>query len=262
MVSLKLGIDTGLFMDLDLKSAMKIASEIGYEGIEISSFHRINEDEGDEIFDVAASLNLDAFCVQGGNPYTDLDFVKRSIDMASRIGARFVNIGPGVEVREGEEEAGWDETLLIVAELLEYARERGISLAVEPEPRFSRTRSCPALSSYTKDVRKIVKEFPELWTIIDLNHVFAFRESLPTVARMFQDRIANVHVSDQVDRRHFHLMPGRGEIDFGSALKVLEYSGYDEFLTIELHPYHDVAEFAAREAFEYMTNLLYYMDLI
>ncbi len=260
---MKIGINTGLFMDLSLNAAMELISEIGYKGVEISRFHNISKGKGDEIFDMASSLDLEVFCVQGGNPYTDPNFTKKRIEMASRIGARFVNIGPGLPIRSRNDLGPmWDETILTFAKLLEYARERGISLAIEPEPKFDQAPAPCVLSSYSKDVKRVIEEFPELWVIIDLNHIHAFRESLPKVSRMFQDRIASVHVSDQVDRRHFHLMPGKGEIDFASALKVLEYSGYDDFLTVELDPYHNVAEHAAREAFEYFTNLLYYMDMI
>jgi sugar phosphate isomerase/epimerase len=90
-------------MDLDIMSALKLASEIGYEGVEISNFHSIGKEKGDEIFDLASSLNLEVFCVQGGNPYTDPSFTKVRIEMASRIGARFVNLGPGLAVRSKDE---------------------------------------------------------------------------------------------------------------------------------------------------------------
>jgi len=263
VVYLKIGLNTGLFVDLDIMSTLKLTSEIGYEGVEISHFHSIEKERGDEIFDLASSLNLEVFCVQGGNPYTDPSFMKERIEMASRVGARFVNLGPGLPVKsKDDKESRWNDTISTFAELLEYAGERGVSLAVEPEPRFDQVPAPCVLSSYTKDVSRMIDEFPELWTIIDLNHIQAFRESLPKVANMFQDRIAFVHISDQIDRRHLHLMPGKGETDFGSALKMLEYSGYDDFLTIELNPYYDVAEIAAREAFEYLMNLLYHMDMI
>jgi sugar phosphate isomerase/epimerase len=54
-------------------------------------------------------------------------------------------------------------------------------------------------------------------------------------------------------RIHKHLVPGRGAIDFAATLAAIAATGYDGWITVELYPYIDDPDAAAREAFQYMT---------
>ena len=47
-------------------------------------------------------------------------------------------------------------------------------------------------------------------------------------------------------------MPGRGAIDFAATLAEIKKTGYDGWLTVELYPYLDDPDAAAREAREYL----------
>ena len=52
------------------------------------------------------------------------------------------------------------------------------------------------------------------------------------------------------------LVPGHGAIDFAATLRAIEATGYDGWLTVELYPYLDSPDHAAREAREYLTGAL------
>ena len=54
-------------------------------------------------------------------------------------------------------------------------------------------------------------------------------------------------------RIHAHLVPGRGAIDFKATLAAIAKTGYDGWITIELYPYIDDPDAAARVAFDYVT---------
>ncbi len=57
------------------------------------------------------------------------------------------------------------------------------------------------------------------------------------------------HLEDiAVTRVHQHLVPGRGAIDFPATLAAIAETGYDGWLTVELYPYLDDPDAAAREA--------------
>ena len=57
-------------------------------------------------------------------------------------------------------------------------------------------------------------------------------------------------------RVHRHLIPGRGAIDFQATIGAIAATGYDGWLTVELYPYIDSPDEAAREAHQFMTALL------
>ena len=58
------------------------------------------------------------------------------------------------------------------------------------------------------------------------------------------------------DRVHKHLIPGHGVIDLSATLSAIAASGYDGWVTVELYPYVDRPQDAAREAYSYVTGLL------
>ena len=59
------------------------------------------------------------------------------------------------------------------------------------------------------------------------------------------------HLEDiAATRVHHHLIPGEGAIDFAATLQAIRASGYDGWITIELYPYVDDPDVAARTALE------------
>jgi sugar phosphate isomerase/epimerase len=72
-----------------------------------------------------------------------------------------------------------------------------------------------------------------------------------------QPHTRHYHIEDIADTRvHRHLIPGRGAIDFEATIGAIAATGYDGWLTVELYPYIDSPDEAAREAHQYMTALL------
>ncbi len=62
------------------------------------------------------------------------------------------------------------------------------------------------------------------------------------------------HFEDIADTRvHKHLIPGHGAVDFETTLQAIDATGYDGWITVELYPYIDNPDNAAREAHEYLT---------
>jgi sugar phosphate isomerase/epimerase len=60
-----------------------------------------------------------------------------------------------------------------------------------------------------------------------------------------------VHLEDIAGSRvHHHLIPGEGAIDFASVLKALQEIQYNGWVTIELYPYTEDPDYAAKTARE------------
>jgi sugar phosphate isomerase/epimerase len=65
------------------------------------------------------------------------------------------------------------------------------------------------------------------------------------------------HFEDIADTRvHKHLIPGHGTVDFKATLQAIDATGYDGWITVELYPYIDNPDDAAREAREYLTAVM------
>ena len=56
-------------------------------------------------------------------------------------------------------------------------------------------------------------------------------------------------------RVHQHLIPGDGAIDFAATLREIAATDYDGWLTVELYPYIENPDTAAREAHAYLVNV-------
>ena len=69
--------------------------------------------------------------------------------------------------------------------------------------------------------------------------------------------IRHFHLEDiAATRVHHHLVPGEGAIDFAATLRAIQAIGYDGWVTIELYPYVDDPDAAARTALERVSRIL------
>ena len=65
------------------------------------------------------------------------------------------------------------------------------------------------------------------------------------------------HLEDiAATRKHAHLVPGRGAIDFPAVLREIAASGYQGWITVELYPYIDDPDGAGREAKRFLENIV------
>jgi sugar phosphate isomerase/epimerase len=64
------------------------------------------------------------------------------------------------------------------------------------------------------------------------------------------------HLEDiAATRVHKHLIPGHGAIDLKATLAAIRATAYQGWLTVELYPYIDQPQQAARAAFDYLHSL-------
>jgi sugar phosphate isomerase/epimerase len=264
---MKLGINTNVFIDFPFTSFLGEIKNMGYKGVEIARTHPLHEKIDEELNEVKRMLkenNLEVYCIQGGIPHTDLNYAKKRIDLASVIGAKYVNMGPGIEVeRNFKTNGAWTETAEIFSELADYAASRKVLVAIEPEPMIPLSSTRPLLSTY-KEVKRMLNELASdnIGVILDIAHVHVAKENFSEVVNDLSGNIVVVHVSDIVDDRHYHFIPGKGDINFKAVLKVLHKSGFEDFLSVEVYPYFNEPKRAALESIRFLTNLLYEIDII
>ncbi len=174
-----------------------------------------------------------------------IDHTTRALTLARELGAKCITTEPGGPV-EGRK---WADCLKLFVEMLkpvvEHAEKEGVMLLVEPEPDLL----IETADQYLEFAAKI--QSPMLGLNFDIGHFYCVRdEPAPTVHKL-KEHIRHVHLEDiAATRVHHHLIPGEGVIDFASTLKALKDVGYDGWVTVELYPYHESPDHAAKTARE------------
>jgi sugar phosphate isomerase/epimerase len=87
----------------------------------------------------------------------------------------------------------------------------------------------------------------------DVGHAYCVSEDPQDWVERMAEHTVHYHFEDiAATRVHHHLVPGRGAINFAATLRAIQRTGYDGWLTVELYPYLDSPDDAAREAREYL----------
>lgn len=170
----------------------------------------------------------------------------RALTLAKELGAKCITTEPGGPVEAG---ASWSAALKLFVEMFkpvaEHAEKEGVQLLVEPEPGLL-IETADQFEEFMKHI-----DSPAVGMNFDIGHHFCVKDDPgPTIERMAKF-IRHVHLEDiAATRVHHHLVPGEGVIDFGAALRALQKIGYNGWVTIELYPYVDDPDAAARAARE------------
>jgi sugar phosphate isomerase/epimerase len=173
------------------------------------------------------------------------EHTKKALSLAAELGAPCITTEPGGPL-EGRT---WNECLkLFVEELkpvVEHAEKVKVPLLVEPEPDL--------LIETADQYLEFAKHFdsPYLGLNFDIGHFYCVKDDPAETVHKLAPLIKHVHLEDiAATRKHHHLVPGEGVIDFHGTLKALKDVGYADWVTIELYTYHENPDVAARTARE------------
>jgi len=181
-----------------------------------------------------------------------IDHTKRALTLARELGAPCITTEPGGPLEKG---ASWSAALKLFVEMLkpvaEHAEKEGVLLLIEPEPDLLVETADQFLELMQHlDSRAVGLNF-------DVGHFYCVGDDpAPTVHRL-APYIRHFHLEDiAATRVHHHLIPGEGAIDFAAVFQAIRSIGYNGWVTIELYPYVDDPDVAARLAFERVNAIL------
>ena len=179
------------------------------------------------------------------------EHTKRALQLAHDIGAPHITTEPGGPI---EADRTWDEHANIFYEELmpcvEVAEEIGIGLLIEPEPDLLIER----FDQYLEFIERI--DSKQVGLNFDIGHAYCVGEDPQDWVQQMAPHTWHYHFEDIADTRvHQHLIPGHGAIDFAATLRAIQKTGYDGWITVELYPYLDDPDAAAREAHEYLSRI-------
>jgi sugar phosphate isomerase/epimerase len=175
-----------------------------------------------------------------------IDHTKRALTLAKELGAPCITTEPGGPVAPGE---SWEAAMRLFVEMLkpvaEHAEQEGVLLLVEPEPGLL-IETCEQAEDFMSRI-----DSPAVALNFDIGHQYCVGEDPAVSVKRLAKWVKHIHLEDiAASRVHHHMIPGEGAIDFASVLHAIQEIGYTGWITIELYPYTDDPDHAARTALQ------------
>jgi sugar phosphate isomerase/epimerase len=277
---MKLSFSTNAFVRFRVVEAIGIIAKTGYSGVEILAdiphLYPLST-TGPELDVVADSLqknrieaaNINANTAVGyygakfweplfepslANPERDarkwrVEFTKKCIDMAAFLSCRNVSVTSGRMVPGVKPETSWALLKQSIFEIVEYAAARHVRVGMEYEPGL--------LVERADELEGLILEIgaENFGANLDFGHSHLAGEAPVDVAERLASRIFHIHLEDIRGRKHYHLIPGEGDIDFEDIFRALAGIEYDGFVTVELYTCPENPAQAARKAFDYLRDV-------
>ena len=278
---MQLAFSTNAYLRFSFASAVERLAAIGYRGVEIMAdvphaWPAFLLDEQKQALREAlrknnlAISNINAFMMNAisdarqrywhpswiePDPHyrqVRIDHTRRALTLARELGAKCITTEPGGPVEKG---GSWSAALKLFVEglkpVLEHAEKEGVLLLVEPEPDLLIEKADQFL-----ELMQHVSS-PALGLNFDIGHFYCVGDDPATTVPRLAAYTRHYHLEDiAASRVHHHLVPGEGAIDFAATLRAIRATGYDGWITIELYPYVDDPDAAARTAFERISRTL------
>jgi sugar phosphate isomerase/epimerase len=181
-----------------------------------------------------------------------IDHTKRALTLARELGAPCITTEPGGPVEKG---ASWSAALNLFVEglkpVLDHAEQEGVLLLVEPEPDLLIERA----DQFLELMQHL--DSPAVGLNFDIGHFYCVGDDPAATVPRLAKFTRHYHLEDiAATRVHHHLVPGEGAIDFAATLRAIRATGYDGWITVELYPYVDDPDAAARTALQRVSQIL------
>ena len=223
--------------------AQQLASRLRAAGIAASN---INANTAVGAYGIAIPVNVFgpslASAEEGTRRYR-IAHVRAAIDLAAVTGAPCVSITSGAPESDHPPEAGRSQFLRSLDELLRHAEVRDVKIGIETEPGLLLERS-DELARFVDEVGH-----PLLGFNFDVGHAVVMGEDPAAVIAEHGHRIWHLHLEDIAAGKHFHRVPGEGDVDFGAIARALRQVGFRNFASVEVYAHKRDPDGAARQAF-------------
>ncbi|MGQ9473409.1 MAG: sugar phosphate isomerase/epimerase family protein [Candidatus Caldatribacteriaceae bacterium] len=159
------------------------------------------------------------------------EYTKKTIDMASYVGAKIVIIAPTANmriVRELPPEEEWKVAVEGIRECGEYAKEKGVTLVIEPWNRFE-----TYLINRLNQAIELAQEvgLPNVKVMGDLFHMNIEEANIPQAILDAKGWLFHMHVAD--NQRD---LPGKGHLNWKEIMEALKAIDFRGCLVLEYIP--------------------------
>jgi len=235
---MKILLSSGSLHTLRLEKAFRIASETGYDGMEVIISEDFGQEEGysllrglKEIMPIYV-LHAPFDLIPGWGDR--IAALLKTVELARMISVPMVTFHPPKWL--DLEMKFWRWMYMV----RDFQRELGggkVSIAMENMPyKGNLLRFNPYILRKTKDMVRFVDK-KNLYFTFDCAHMgTANTRFVRNFLRLYKTkRVKNIHFSDYQSQRE-HLLPGHGVLPLAELLEYLKESSYDEMMTLEILP--------------------------
>ncbi len=277
---MQLAFSTNAFTRFPLTDALRAIHAAGFAGVEIlADTPHAYPDAIDEalIADVRRELetlglavsNINANCSFGywrhapPEPYFEPSLISpdpqhradrtrlilRTLEFARAVGADNISITSGRLLGGMPPDAAQRQFRESILPILDRADALGVDVGIECEPGL--------YIEWATELRQWIDDLghPRLGANLDVGHSQVLGEPIPEVVRLLGDRIWNLHVEDIPGRKHYHLIPGEGTLDWPALHTALKAIDYRRFLTVELYTHTAAPHSAAEKSYAFLSQI-------
>lgn len=272
-----LGYNTNGLAHHRLEDAIRLLSEIGYQGVAITIDHgalapgsATLSEQLDHVRSLLRERGMRCVIETGARYLLDyrrkhfptlvsaatssrrlrMEFLFHAVRVASFLNADAVSLWSGSSDDDVAEDIGYGRLVETLKEISSVASQAHVTLAFEPEPGMF-------IDTMTRfdELRTRLGGTPLALTL-DLGHLHCQGET-PIEERIekYHSLIKNIHIEDMRRDVHEHLMFGEGEMNIPSVVSALAKSSYQGGVFVELSRHSHMGPEAARRAFEYLQPL-------
>ena len=175
--------------------------------------------------------------------------IHRSLQFSRDIGAANISITSGRMLGGMPPDKAARQFAESIKPLLDRADVLDVGVGIECEPGL--------FLEYVAELREwiIRLNHPRFGANLDIGHSQVIGETIPYEVEMLRGRIWNMHVEDIPGRKHYHMIPGEGTLDWSALKTALQRIGYDRYLTVELYTHFENPQTAAEKSFRFLSTL-------
>ncbi len=234
---MKFGFRTTGFNKWDIKSALLKISELGYSGVELClgdpelNLKILDDRKIKKLKEYLTEAELEVTAVSCHGGTIPVPIRVANTFGAIRIAANFSSkllITNTEKVLPGKREEQYEVLVDRVNLLVKVAKDYGVTIAIEPEPDL--------IISNTREALFLLEEIGSSYLTInfDIGHSYITGENIVDSIKNIKNYLSGIHLDDMKGKKHEHLIPGDGEIDFRKVFNVLQDIHYNGYLVVDL----------------------------
>jgi protein FrlC len=175
--------------------------------------------------------------------------IMRTLEFAKQVAAMNISITSGRMLGGMPPVAAARQFAESMKPILDRADQLGVNIGIECEPGL--------FLEYATELKEWIDKLgsPRLGANLDVGHSQVLGESIPESVKLLGGRIWNLHVEDIPGRKHYHMIPGEGTMDWMALKGALEGIKYRQYLTVELYTHTEKPQEAAEKSYSFLSNI-------